>query len=202
VVEVVVADGGSRDGSVERARGLGVRVLECPRGRGTQLARAAGSARGRWLWTVHADALPAPGTLARVLAFARRGSHPWGFLRTRVEGGGAPYRVLEALTEMRARSLCLPYGDQGVVVKRSLFEAVGGYEEVPLMEDVLLARRLARRAAPALVGGTLVVDGRRWRRHGLLGATARNLATLFRFSVLGRDPARLAATYDHRILSP
>jgi rSAM/selenodomain-associated transferase 2/rSAM/selenodomain-associated transferase 1 len=201
-VEVVVVDGGSRDGSPERARALGLNVIDSPRGRGMQLANGARAARGRWLWTVHADARPAPGTLARVLEFARRGTHPWGFLRTRVEGGGPAFRVLEALTEMRARSLRLPYGDQGVLVRRALYEAVGGYAEVPLMEDVLLARRLARHAAPALVGGTLLVDARRWKRHGLLGATARNLATLFRFSVLHRDPAHLAATYDHRILSP
>jgi hypothetical protein len=103
---------------------------------------------------------------------------------------------MEALTEIRARWLCLPYGDQGVLVRRSLFEAVGGYADVPLMEDVLLARRLARRAAPALIGGTLRVDGRRWRRHGFFGATALNLATLGRFLVLNQDPARLAMGYS------
>jgi hypothetical protein len=164
-----------------------------------QLRAAARVARGRWLLTLHADARLLPGTLARVLAFARRGTHAWGFLRTRVEGTGPLFRVLEALTEMRARALALPYGDQGVLVRRSLYEEVGGYAAVPLMEDVLLARRLARRARPALIGEGLVVDARRWRRHGLLGTTFRNLSTLLRFRLLGQDPARLAARYDRSL---
>lgn len=194
-VEVLVVDGGSRDGSAAAARALGARVLEAPRGRGTQLRAAAAQACGRWLLTLHADARPAPGTLARVLAFARRGTHPWGFLRTEVEGAGPGFALLSALTEVRARWLRLPYGDQGVLVRRALYDAVGGYADVPLLEDVLLARALRGRAAPALVGGTLRLDARRWRRHGLVGATARNLLTLGRFLLLGHDPRRLAAAY-------
>lgn len=195
-VEVLLVDGGSKDGSPDAARALGARVLTSPRGRGVQLARAAGEARGRWLWTLHADALLAPGTLDRVLAFCRRATHPWGILRTRVEGQGPLLAALMAVTEIRARWLGRPYGDQGLLVRRALFERVGGYAHVPLMEDVLLARALRRHARPALVGGTLEIDGRRWRRHGVLGTSARNLATLLRF-VLGLTHAeRLAATYD------
>lgn len=194
--ELLVVDGGSRDGSAEAAGAAGARVLVAPRGRGRQLAQAARAARGRWLWTVHADATARPGTLARVLAFARRGTHAWGIVRTCVEGGGPLLSALSAVTEIRARWLGTPYGDQGVLVQRALYDAVGGYADVPLMEDVLLARALRRRARPALVGGTLCIDGRRWRRHGLLSTSVRNLATLARFAWLGHDPARLAAAYD------
>ncbi len=197
--EAWVVDGGSRDGSAKAARDLGARVLLSPRGRGTQLRRAAQAAEGRWLWTVHADARPAPGTLERVLAFARRGTHPWGLVRTRVEGGGPLLSALCAVTEIRARWLGLPYGDQGVLVRRALYEAVGGYADVPLMEDVLLARALARRARPALVGGLLELDARRWRRHGLVGTSARNLLALARFLCLGHDPGRLARGYDRAL---
>lgn len=202
-VEVLVVDGGSRDGSDQAVRAHSpaghLILLTAPRGRGVQLRAAADAARGRWLWTLHADARLLPGTLDRVLAFARRGTHAWGFLRTHVEGAGPRFRVLESLTEVRARALALPYGDQGVVVRRSLYEAVGGYDAVPLMEDVLLARRLARCARPALVGEGLVLDARRWRRHGFLTTTLGNLTTLFRLRVLGHDPARLAARYDRSI---
>jgi hypothetical protein len=195
-VEVLVANGGSTDGSREAVLALGLPLLDAPRGRGTQLRAAAALARGRWLWTLHADATLAPGTLSRVLAFARRGTHPWAFVRTRIGSGSLPYAVLSALTEIRARWFGLPYGDQGLLVRRSLHDAVGGYAPVPLMEDVLLSRRLAARHRPALLGGTLHVDDRRWRRHGLLGTTHRNLSTLARFLFLHQDPAHLAPTYD------
>jgi hypothetical protein len=196
-VEVLVVDGGSRDGSAQAAAALGARVLRAPRGRGTQLRHAAAHARGRWLWSLHADADLGPTTLARVLHHARRGSHPWAFARTRIDLPGPFYRLLEALTEVRARWLGLPYGDQAVLLSRALYDQVGGYADVPLMEDVLLAQRLRRRHRPALLrGATVAVDGRRWRRLGPLGASVLNLGMLGRF-LLGRArPEDLARSYE------
>ena len=196
-VEVLVVDGGSVDGSAEAAEALGARVLRSPAGRGTQLRLAARHARGRWLWTLHADADLGPTTLARALHHARRDTHPWAFARTRIDLPGPFYRVLEALTEIRARWLGLPYGDQAVLVRRRLFDQVGGYADVPLMEDVLLAQRLRRRHRPALLRGPgVVVDGRRWRHLGPVTTSVRNLAMLAGF-LLGRArPAALARTYE------
>lgn len=200
-VEVLVVDGGSQDGSAAAARALlagvpGARVLAAPAGRGTQLRAAAAQARGRWLWTVHADATLAPGLVARVLAFAQRGTHPWAFVRTRIDAPGLLLRVLGMLTDVRAWWLGLPYGDQGVLVKRSLYDRVGGYDAIPLMEDVALAARLRRRRRPARIAGAgLAVDARRWQRLGFWRVTAGNLGLLARF-LLGRaSPARLARRY-------
>ncbi|MFM8979579.1 MAG: TIGR04282 family arsenosugar biosynthesis glycosyltransferase [Planctomycetia bacterium] len=200
-VEVLVVDGGSQDGSLAAARALcaaapGARVLQAPRGRGTQLAAAAAQARGRWLWTVHADAALAPGLVARVLAFAQRGTHPWAVVRTRIDAPGPLLRVLGMLTDVRAWWLGLPYGDQGVLVKRSLYDRVGGYDAIPLLEDVALAARLRRRQRPARIAGPgLAVDARRWQRLGFWRVTAGNLGLLARF-LLGRaSPARLARSY-------
>jgi len=203
-VEIVVADGGSKDGSLEAARALsqrspGLHTLATRAGRGTQLKAAAEAARGRWLWTLHADADVAPGTLERVLAHARRGSHPWAFSKTRIDAPGLFYGVVGVLTEIRARWLRLPYGDQGVLVKRSLYERVGGYADVPLMEDVLLAGQLSRFAAPACLGGRLTLDGRRWKRHGLARVALGNLRTLARFLVLGRPAQDLVRGYDRSL---
>ncbi len=198
-VELIVADGGSSDGSLQAARALGLRVLTTRRGRGTQLRAAAEAARGRWLWTLHADADVEDGTLERVLAHARRGTHPWAFVHTRVGVPGALYGVLAVLTEIRARWLKLPYGDQGVLIKRSLYERVGGYADVPLMEDVLLARRLAAHASPACLGGRLTLDGRRWKRHGLARVSIGNLGQLARFLLGGRQAEDLARGYDRSL---
>ncbi len=198
-VEILVADGGSSDGGLEAARALGLRVLETRRGRGTQLRAAAEASRGRWLWTLHADADVEDGTLERVLAHARRGTHPWAFVQARVDAPGAFYGVLAVLTEIRARWLKLPYGDQGVLVRRSLYERVGGYADVPLMEDVLLARRLAAHASPACLGGRLTLDGRRWKRHGLARVSIGNLGQLARFLLGGRRAEDLARGYDRAL---
>lgn len=195
-VEVLVVDGGSTDGSAPAARALGATVLEAPRGRGTQLRAAAARASGRWLWTVHADATLEPGMVARVLAFAQRGTHPWAFVRTRIDAPGLLLRVLGMLTDVRAWWLGLPYGDQGVLVKRSLYARVGGYDAIPLMEDVALAARLRRLGRPARIAGPgLRVDARRWQRLGFWRVTAGNLGLLARF-LLGRASAeRLAGSY-------
>lgn len=194
-VEVLVVDGGSTDGGVAVAEAAGARVVHAPRGRGVQLAAGAAVARGRWLWTVHADARPAAGAVAGALAFCRAGRHPWGWCETHVDLPGRALRAMTTITQGRARLLRLPYGDQGVLVKRSVYDRVGGYEPVPLMEDVLLARRLGRFGAPGRVPARLRVDGRRWRRLGLLRSTLRNWSTLLRFLLLRADPAELAEEY-------
>jgi rSAM/selenodomain-associated transferase 2/rSAM/selenodomain-associated transferase 1 len=199
-VEVLVVDGGSRDGSAHVAARLGARVLHASAGRGTQLRAAARQARGRWLWTLHADADVAPGTLARVLDHARRGTHPWAFLSTRIGLPGPFYRLLETLTEIRARWLGLPYGDQAVLVERGLFDAAGGYPDVPLMEDVLLAQRLRRRHRPALIRGpAIAVDGRRWARLGAVRTSVQNLRALLSFLCGRAEPAALARTYQRGV---
>lgn len=195
-VEVIVADGGSTDGSAAVARRLGARVLETARGRGTQLAEAADAARARWLWTLHADAGIQPDAVATVLAWCARSPHPWGACPSRFVHPAPFLRLMECITDGRPRVLRTPYGDQGLVVKRSAYEAVGGYRRIPLMEDVELARALRFHPGPGRVPTPLAVDARRWRHHGMLGTTLRNLWTLVRWRVLGVDAATLAADYS------
>ena len=144
-----------------------------------------------------ADARLAPGAVEGALRFCRRNQHPWGYCETKIEGAAPLLRVSTRLTEGRARLLRTPYGDQGILVKRAVYEHLGGYAEVPLMEDVLLARALRPYGPPGRVPALLYLDGRRWKHYGVLGTTLRNWWTLTRFSLLGTPPARLAAGY-HR----
>ena len=194
-IEILVADGGSTDGSAEIARALGATVLETQPGRGVQLAEASDRARGRWLWTLHADAYPEPGAVAGALRFCHQDTHPWGFCATHVPGAAPLLRHVLRFADARARFFRMPYGDQGVLVKRSVFDAVGGYARVPLMEDVMLARHLRRYGPPGSVPSRLQIDARRWRRHGVLRTTARNWWTAARFLWFGASTQRLARSY-------
>ncbi len=195
-VEVLVADGGSTDDTARVARAQGVRVLEAPPGRGAQLAAAAQAARGRWLWTLHADAGVAPDAIARVLDYCQRAPRPWACCHARFDTESFAMRFIDCMADGRARLLQRPYGDQGLLVTRSLYEQTGGYEEVPLMEDLRLAAACARaRGGPGRVETTLLVDGRRFRHHGWMGTIIRDLMTVFRFGVLGTKSERLARDY-------
>ena len=191
--ELVVSDGGSRDATVALAREAGARVVEGPPGRGGQIRRGVAASGGPWLLVLHADTRLGPGWSEAVRAHMDAGGEAaWFRLRFRAEGP-AP-RAVEAWANLRSR-MGLPYGDQGLVIPRALLDAVGGYEDIALMEDVALARRLRGRMrglrATARTGAGRYEAGG-WARRG-----ARNLWTLARY-LAGADPERLARAYARR----
>jgi len=177
--EIVVADGGSTDGTVQLASAAGARVVRAPRGRGPQLATGAAAAGGAWLLFLHADTRPAPGWTAAARAFmaapakAGRAAH-FAFA---LDDPAPQARRLERRVAWRCRVLALPYGDQGLLLSRALYEQVGGFRPIPLMEDVDLVRRLGRRRIVALPVPALT-SAERWRREGWRRRSARNLLCL------------------------
>jgi rSAM/selenodomain-associated transferase 2 len=192
--ELVVVDGGSDDGTQELARALGASVLASPCGRGAQLARGARAARSELLLFLHADMRVAPGALAAVRAAFRDPGVVASGLCQRVAAPGAFSRLVERAADARVR-LGRVYGDSGLAVRRSAYDAVGGFrEDLPLFEDLELSRRLRRAGRIVLVDATLEVSGRRWRSEGALRCTLRNWALTAAWS-LGVDPARLVRYY-------
>jgi rSAM/selenodomain-associated transferase 2 len=199
IAECLVVDGGSDDGTAALARLAGATTLLSPACRGMQLQRGVASSSAPWLLLLHADARLNRGWAEAVQrAIARSEAEPtrpsaWCF-ELAVEGPGLALRLLERAVAWRSRWRRLPYGDQGLLLPRHLLEAAGGIAALPLMEDLDLILRLRQRAAIHSLGLPLTVDGRRWRRLGVLATAWRN-AALRRAWRRGCSPRDLAGRY-------
>lgn len=192
--EVLVADGGSGDATVAKARDAGAEVCSGRRGRAVQQNLAAGRARGDVLLFLHADTWLAPEAGGQIRAALGDPQVLGGAFRQQIEARGLLYRLLERGNAFRARWRGSPYGDQGIFIRREVFVELGGFDEVQLMEDVLLMRRFRRRAHPVLLEGPLHVSPRRWQRYGVVLQTWRNWL-LLAAERLGVPPDRLARLY-------
>ena len=177
VREVLVVDGGSADGTGWLARLAGARHLCTEPGRGVQLGRGAAAAEGPWLLLLHADVRLPQGWAERVRrSLARPGAaeRAWYF-ELAIASSRPELRLLELAVRLRSRWCQLPYGDQGLLLHRDLYAAVGGMRPLPLMEDLDLVERLRRRARLCSLALPLEVDGRRWLRQGLWRTSWGNL---------------------------
>ncbi len=193
-VEVIVVDGGSEDGTVDAARSRGAKVLSAERGRGNQLAIGAMDVGGEWLCFVHADVrMPGPARtcLEQFVSHPTAGAAVW---RLAIDASGAWLRVVEFGARLRDLLGGLPYGDQGLVVRRTLYESVGGFRAIPIMEDVAMVRALRRLGTVERLDAPLVVSPRRWLREGQFRTWARNICLLGAF-LAGVSPRRLAKWY-------
>jgi glycosyltransferase involved in cell wall biosynthesis len=169
------------------------RCVHGPPGRGAQLAAGAAAARGDWLLFLHADTRLGPGWQAALVA-AMRDPDRAGYFRLRLDDAAPAARRLERAVAWRCRALALPYGDQGLFISRALYDAVGGFRPLPLMEDVDLVRRLRRRRLRPL-DADAVTSAERFRREGYLRRSAKNLSLLALWH-LGVGEERLARLYE------
>lgn len=198
-LEVVVADGGSRDDTIMIARSAGADVVSVPRGRAVQMNAGAAACSTEWLCFLHADVrLPdsARHQLEQTVRDPRSDAAVW---RLAIDADGWWFRVLERGALVRDRVGGLPYGDQGVLVRRRLFERVGGYPDLPVMEDVAFVRALRRHARLTRLSAPIVVSARRWTAEGPLRAFLRNTLLLGAY-LAGVSPHRLVRWYPpHRV---
>jgi rSAM/selenodomain-associated transferase 2 len=167
-VEVVVADGGSHDGSDTLARALADTLVAAPRGRARQMNAGAAAAHGTQLLFLHADTTLPPQADALVAA-ALQGGARWGRFDVRIDGRSAWLPVVGAFMNRRSRWTGIATGDQAIFLERSLFEQLGGFPDQPLMEDVELCRRLRQQGLhPACLRTPVRTSGRRWDERGAL----------------------------------
>lgn len=191
--EIVVVDGGSTDDTGIVAVSGGAHFVHSVRGRGVQLAAGAAAASGDWLLFLHADTRLAAGWREAAEAHMVRRPGQAACFRFRLDAAERRARLVEAGVALRVRTLGLPYGDQGLLVSRSLYDAAGGYRPLALMEDVDLVRRIGARRIERL-GVDAVTSAERWRSGGWLRRSGRNLLclALYRF---GMSPERVARLY-------
>ena len=195
--QILLADGGSEDASPQIAALAGAGIVRVhPAGRGPQLRATASEARGDWLLFLHADSrLPAEWSTAIVplLRSSRAAQSAWYF-DLRIDPSTVARRLLERGVALRSRLLQRPYGDQGLLLHRRLYERCGGYANLPLMEDLDLVERLSRISRLRRIGVSLTTDGRRWQTDGVLIRSLRN-AQLRRRWRRGEPAEQLAARY-------
>jgi rSAM/selenodomain-associated transferase 2 len=173
IADLVVVDGGSSDGTPQLARLGGAQLLHAPASRGRQLQRGIAATTAPWLLLLHADCRLQPGWAAALRRAMASPEAAWAF-DLAVEGQGLLLRLLELAVRLRTQLRQLPYGDQGLLLQRSLLERAGGMPALPLMEDLVLIQKLQRLGPIRRLGCPLQVNGRRWRRHGVLGTAWRN----------------------------
>ena len=193
-IEVVVADGGSRDGTRRVARPLCDRLVHAPRGRARQMNAGAGAASGRVLLFLHADTRLPPGWDRAVRDATGVQGREWGRFDVRLDGPHPMLRVVERAMNLRSRLSGIATGDQAIFVTRDAFRAAGGFPDIELMEDVALSRALRARSRPACLRERVVTSSRRWERGGI----ARTIVLMWRLRfeyALGADPGRLARMY-------
>ncbi len=196
VREVIVVDGGSQDATLEIADQAGARILHTAPGRGHQLCEGAAAAVGDWLLFLHADTVLEAGWIRAVQDFMdraeRQGAEQAAAFTFALDDFSPAARRLERMVALRCSWLRLPYGDQGLLISRAFYDAVGGFQNLPLMEDVDLVRRIGRRRL-TMLPNKAVTSAERFRRGGYLMRSARNLSILglYFLSVPPRFLARL-----------
>jgi rSAM/selenodomain-associated transferase 2 len=193
--EIIVADGGSRDGTTDVVRGqAGVRLLAGARGRARQMNAGARQAGGDVLLFLHADTrLPdgAPGAIAAALADP---AVVGGRFDVRFDSRRRVLGMVAWFMNARSRATSICTGDQAIFVRRAAFEAVGGYPDIPLMEDIELCRRLKARGRLAALRARVTTSARKWEREGPL----RTIGLMWALRLLyfcGVAPARLHRWY-------
>lgn len=195
VQEAIVVDGGSTDATVAIAEAAGTHFLSAPTGRGLQLEVGAAHARGNWLLFLHADTVLEPDWPEEARSFiervetGRRGQAAAVF-RFALDDDGIMPRLAERLVALRCRLFALPYGDQGLLISRRLYNRLGGFRPLPLMEDVDLVRRLKRHEL-VMLKSRAVTSSERYRREGYLARSLRNLGCILLYYL--RVPAHVLA---------
>ncbi|MDE0298444.1 MAG: TIGR04283 family arsenosugar biosynthesis glycosyltransferase [Candidatus Poribacteria bacterium] len=192
--ELLIVDGGSTDCTRQIARKYG-NVISSGRGRACQLNAGANAASGATFLFLHADVELEPGAVQAVEAAVAAG-YVGGAFRQRIDGAHPLYRIIEFAANLRAKHLKVYYGDGGIFIGRTHFRQIGGFPDLPIMEEIGFSRELRRLGKTTLVKSCIHISSRRWEQNGIIRTTLINwlITLLFLFGI---SPTRLAKMYRH-----
>jgi len=196
VKEALIVDAGSSDATLAIADDAGARVIEAPRGRGQQLAAGGAAARGDWLLFLHADSILEP-SWTEEAHILMRDENLAGVFTLKFDQDHWRAKLVASGAMIRARTFSLPYGDQGLLISRSLYNQIGGYSPWALFEDVDLMERLVSekgRKALKFFKTRIVTSAERYERNGYARQVMHNFSLLMRYK-FGAPPERLARKY-------
>ena len=193
--DLVICDGGSRDAIAEIADEVGAVLVRSEAGRGTQLAAGAAAAKGDWLLFLHADTRLSPGWTSEVAAHMEGSPEKAAYFKLEFDSNSSAARAVAAWANFRSRVFDLPYGDQGLLLSRELYDSIGGFPRIPVMEDVAVAKRLKGRML--MLNCKASTDASRYEERGWLRHGLGNLA-LFARHQLGAKPESISEKYSRR----
>jgi rSAM/selenodomain-associated transferase 2 len=186
--QLVVADGGSRDHTRALARPLCDKLIESAPGRARQMNLGAQQASGEYLLFLHADSFPGLDECQLQLYLASK--PPWGFCRVSLEGKEMVFRIISYFINARSRATRVATGDQMLFIHRDFMQRAGGFDDIPLMEDVAFSKRLRKLAPPQWIKEPVATSSRRWREAGVLRTVVKMWALRFAYFI-GVSPQHL-----------
>ena len=198
-VEIIVADGRSSDGTGEVAKGLGARLLTITGGRAKQVNAGAMAASSDVLLFLHGDTRLPGGFDKQVLNLLTMPGTVAGAFALGIDGPEIGLRIVEKLANFRSRVFRMPYGDQAIFLRANLFHSIGGFPEIPIMEDFVFMQRLKKEGRVVIAPIAVTTASRRWKKLGILKTTLINQAVLLAY-FLGSDHDRLARWYRRATL--
>jgi rSAM/selenodomain-associated transferase 2 len=193
---VVVVDGGSGDDTLTIAREHADLALLAPRGRASQMNAGAAACPADVLLFLHADTV-LPDNADALVRRATLGPFAWGRFDVRIDSPRAALRMVSAMMNLRSRWTGIATGDQALFVRHDLFRQIGGFPDLPLMEDIAMSRALKRHGPPACLKDRVTTSARRWERQGVW----RTIVLMWHLRAayfLGADPRQLAIRYGYR----
>jgi len=192
--EVIVVDGGSHDATIPLSERVVDQIVRSPRGRSRQMNAGSKVARGEILLFLHADTFLPEGADKLIIDGLNQQGKSWGRFDVRLSGRHFLLRITEWLMNWRSRLTGVTTGDQGIFVQRKLFEAVGGFPEIDLMEDIALSKTLKRQGRPLCLWHRVLTSSRRWEKNGIFRTIV--LMWFLRLAyLLGADPRSLTQFY-------
>lgn len=193
-LEIIVVDGGSTDQTVAIAQRHGAKVLSSTAGRAIQMNTGAGAARGHILLFLHGDTLLPNGFPQLVREAMADQTVAAGGFKLAVDGGGFALRLVETLANLRAKYFKMPYGDQAIFLKAALFNTIGGFPQIVLMEDFALIRKLSKKGSIKIVSESALTSNRRYHKLGITRTMLINQLIIVGY-LFGISPTRLALWY-------